>query len=103
MSRRHKNYPRLLAVGNWLGRKFIALLFVSVLVLVSGFFAPDQCGTIGATLVGLYAAFVGAHATTDVMGRKVAALAQRVNPPPPPAAQQVANTAKKGDQDDDVD
>lgn len=74
MGRPHKSL--FLTVGNWLGRKFIALVLFGFLVLLSGIFAPDKCGTITLALVGLYTAFVGGHTTTDVMTRKTTPAAQ---------------------------
>ena len=56
-------------IATWLGRKFLALIFMAILVLVSGIFAPDKIGSISIALTVLYGAFVGAHTTTDVMNR----------------------------------
>lgn len=58
---------RICKIANWLGRKFIALIFMALLVLVSGIFAPDKIGSISIALTVLYGAFVGSHATTDIM------------------------------------
>lgn len=54
----------------WFGRKFIALFLCVIFMLISGVFAPDKVNAITLGIVGLYTAFVGGHAATDVLNSK---------------------------------
>jgi len=61
---------RLCKIANWLGRKFIALMLSLTFLLAGGIFKPDKLSQIAPAIVGLYLAFVGGHAASDIMNSK---------------------------------
>ena len=58
---------RLYRLAMWFGRKFIAMMICLIVLLFAGKFTPDKLSTISTAIVALFVAFVGGHATTDIM------------------------------------
>ena len=61
---------KIVKIANWLGRKFIALMLSLTFLLITGIFKPEKLSQLAPAVVGLYLAFVGGHAATDMMATK---------------------------------
>lgn len=70
-------------IGNWWGRKFLALIFVAGLAVLAGRFSADKVASIEIALVGLYTAFVGGHTFSDIQSKRPPVVCDKEHVKPP--------------------